>query len=425
MISIKEEMIAEALKNLPHYAKFLGFEMQNGNPYVLLGLRTDYKIENAVELGKLIQALGMRVEEGKKIVNLRNGNEKICWLTLTEDLLKDGAKKLLRLIDFASGSLLKLGGRLKSAKGPDWLEAQLEVLSLLRPKLRDFTLLIDLIGFREIIEKIVGIPDSESINLNERDEVIFTGIDNNQPPDRSVQLDLQNLESIVEPGWEVYIAHHKYFYVERIEGKLIFAKSLQECQLSAGVGASLLDPQGHRLELERKLKPRDLKALALAQRFSVVDGLIQSMVTKPEDVRSLKEYMHSIGYHRFLVAKLESAEAIDNFMQIMPEVDLAMLGRGDILASLGGKNKIRLGEIQRKLKVIKFEHPNFPIIIATGVLKNLSLSGGKLFEQAEMFDADEAFRTFDGVMLQEVTESTIELLVKFVTEILLQPIDLR
>eukprot|EP00511_Aplanochytrium_stocchinoi_P001521 CAMPEP_0204843780 /NCGR_PEP_ID=MMETSP1346-20131115/48182_1 /ASSEMBLY_ACC=CAM_ASM_000771 /TAXON_ID=215587 /ORGANISM="Aplanochytrium stocchinoi, Strain GSBS06" /LENGTH=568 /DNA_ID=CAMNT_0051982987 /DNA_START=112 /DNA_END=1818 /DNA_ORIENTATION=+ len=139
-----------------------------------------------------------------------------------------------------------------------------------------------------------------------------------------------------------------------------------------------------------------------------VDFVAQSFVRKPSDVRECKDYIMeviaelkakspediSLSYPPRVIAKIESAEALENFDGILEESDGIMVARGD----LGVEIPFEKVTQAQKIMVNKCNSVGKPVIVATQMLESMQNSPRPT--RAEVSDVTNAiYDGADAVML--------------------------
>lgn len=111
-----------------------------------------------------------------------------------------------------------------------------------------------------------------------------------------------------------------------------------------------------------------------------------SFVRKTEDIRLLRTYLKEFGINKPVIYKIETSEAIENFVELLYEAMKdplfgIMIARGDLAIEIGFE---RLAEIQEELLWL-CEAAHTPVIWATQVLESLNKTG--LITRSEISDA--------------------------------------
>ncbi len=148
-----------------------------------------------------------------------------------------------------------------------------------------------------------------------------------------------------------------------------------------------------------------------------VDYMVMSYVGKAKDIIELREIIAEKGGNQKIVAKIERAEAVDNFDEILKVCDAVMIGRGD----LGQNIPIEKVPFVQLELITKCNAAQKPVITATQML--LSMVEKDSPTRAEVTDVANAILSgSDAVMLSEETaigknpEEVIEVMEKIVLE---------
>lgn len=130
-----------------------------------------------------------------------------------------------------------------------------------------------------------------------------------------------------------------------------------------------------------------------------VDVICLSYVTSPKDILELKEYISRITTLKsdklpLIWAKIECREGIENFQEILKEVDGIMIGRGDLLS------EVDIYEIpQMEENIIKLcKESEKEVIVATYILNSMKYSTSPQLAEVEALYSH-IKSGVDGVML--------------------------
>ncbi|HME18470.1 MAG TPA: pyruvate kinase [Nitrososphaerales archaeon] len=141
--------------------------------------------------------------------------------------------------------------------------------------------------------------------------------------------------------------------------------------------------------------PQDVAHLRFGLSHAV-DFVAASFVRTPEDVRAIRRLIGSKP--RFLIAKIEKREAVENFDAILDEADGIMVARGD----LGIETPIQRVPLIQKEIVRKCNAAGKPVIVATQML--ISMVNSPVPSRAEVTDVSTAILDgTDAVMLSDET----------------------
>lgn len=115
-----------------------------------------------------------------------------------------------------------------------------------------------------------------------------------------------------------------------------------------------------------------------------VDAVSQSFVETAADIENVRKAAHDFGKHPFIIAKIERADALDNFDEILKASDGIMVARGD----LGVEVPIQKMAIIQKQLINKCRRAGKPVITATQMLESMTIS--RLPTRAESTDVANA-----------------------------------
>ncbi|PKQ63602.1 pyruvate kinase [Labilibaculum filiforme] len=115
-----------------------------------------------------------------------------------------------------------------------------------------------------------------------------------------------------------------------------------------------------------------------------VDAISQSFVETAADIESVRKAARDLGKDPFVIAKIERADALDNFDEILKASDGIMVARGD----LGVEIPIQKMAIIQKQLINKSRMAGKPVITATQMLESMTIS--RLPTRAESTDVANA-----------------------------------
>ena len=147
----------------------------------------------------------------------------------------------------------------------------------------------------------------------------------------------------------------------------------------------------------RTVHRRDHEALDMAVAIKA-DFVGLSFVRRPEDVERVRSLLPKRGFRPALVAKIETAAALDNLPGIVHEADAVMVARGDLGIQVPAR---RVPLLQKE--IIRFcNMAGRPVITATQMLESMTRS--PLPTRAEVNDvANAVIDGTDALMLSEET----------------------
>ena len=145
------------------------------------------------------------------------------------------------------------------------------------------------------------------------------------------------------------------------------------------------------------LTPKDKKDLTFGL-SNEVDFVALSFVRSPKDVHKLRRILDKQGSEAKIIAKIETQQAIDQFDEILDEVDGIMVARGDLAIEVPAE---RVPELQKEM-IRKCNNAGKPVITATQMLE--SMIENTQPTRAEISDvANAIYDGSDAVMLSEET----------------------
>ncbi len=143
----------------------------------------------------------------------------------------------------------------------------------------------------------------------------------------------------------------------------------------------------------------DRLGLKLAKELEV-DFVALSFVRSEKDIKTLKKEMKKIGLNAKIIAKIETARAIENIDKIIEKSDAIMIARGD----LGIELSLEEVPFYQKQIIINCIQKGIPVITATQMLE--SMTQRPIPTRAEISDVANAVYDFtDAVMLSGETAS--------------------
>lgn len=129
-----------------------------------------------------------------------------------------------------------------------------------------------------------------------------------------------------------------------------------------------------------------------------IDFVGLSFVHRADDINSVRDFLKTHNSPAQIIAKIERAEALDKFDEILEAADGVMVARGD----LGVQIPIQRVPIVQKELIRKCNHVGKPVIVATQMLE--SMVDSPIPTRAEATDvANAIFDGTDAIMLSEET----------------------
>jgi pyruvate kinase len=154
---------------------------------------------------------------------------------------------------------------------------------------------------------------------------------------------------------------------------------------------------GIRVDLS-SLQPKDISDLEFAITRNL-DAVAFSFVKTSDDVRELRKHCARLGRpDMYIIAKIETIEAIANIKAIIKETDAVMIARGDLAVNMNQE----LVPLHQKMIIAECKNAGVPVITATQMLE--SMTGNPRPTRAEMSDvANAVWDGTDAVMLSGET----------------------
>jgi len=181
--------------------------------------------------------------------------------------------------------------------------------------------------------------------------------------------------------------------VEKVSGEDVFCRTV--------IGGPLLSHKGLSIPgvkiVADAVSETDLDFVAFALKQGV-DAFGVSFAETAEDILKVKRFAQAKGQSAYVVAKIERAEAINNFDGILSEADAIMIARGDLGVQIPLQD---VPAVQKKL-IRKANLLGRPVITATQML--VSMTENIRPTRAEVSDVANAILDgTDAVMLSEET----------------------
>jgi pyruvate kinase len=195
-----------------------------------------------------------------------------------------------------------------------------------------------------------------------------------------VSMSFEPLPRVVKPGNRVFLNDGLVqLVVERVTGN--------EVECSVIVGGELRSRKGLNLPgIDLGIgafTEHDRECLAFAVKEGV-DAVSQSFVERAADIEAVREAAAKLGSQPFVVAKIERADALVHFDEILRAADGIMVARGD----LGVEVPIEEIAYTQKQLIAKANLARKPVITATQMLE--SMVSSRLPTRAEATDVANA-----------------------------------
>lgn len=254
---------------------------------------------------------------------------------------------------------------------------------------RHCMIMADLPGPKIRIGKLL----KEPLLLETGDDVVLTVQDLADTANR-IPVEYKQLPESVTPGNLIFLNDgFIQLQVEKVSGEEVFCRTVIGGPLLSHKGLSI---PGVRIVADA-VSERDLEFVAFALQEEV-DAFGVSFVETGEDILKVKRFAQEKGQSAYVVAKIERAEAIENFDGILSAADAIMIARGD----LGVQIPLQDVPIIQKRLIHKANLFGRPVITATQML--VSMTENIRPTRAEVSDvANAVLDGTDAVMLSEET----------------------
>ena len=230
-----------------------------------------------------------------------------------------------------------------------------------RTTARRVAIMADLPGPKMRLGKI----EPEPVQLMPGDRFVLTNEDIVGNAQR-VSMSFEALPRVVKPGDRIFLNDGLVqLVVERVSGNDV------ECTVA--VGGELRSRKGLNLPgIELGIgafTEKDRAALEFALGLGV-DAVSQSFVHRAADIEAVREAAAKVGRQPFVIAKIERADALTYFDEILAASDGIMVARGD----LGVEVPIEEIAYTQKQLIAKANVAGKPVITATQMLESMVVS---------------------------------------------------
>lgn len=225
----------------------------------------------------------------------------------------------------------------------------------------------------------IGKIDPEPIQLKAGDTFILTSDDiiGNQ---QRVSMSFASLPKVVKNGDKLFLNDGLVqLIVEKVTGNDVHCKVAVGGELRSKKGLNL---PGIKLGISA-FTDHDRCCLELAIKNGI-DAVSQSFVESAADIEAVRTAAKSFGRVPFIIAKIERADALERFDEILSATDGIMVARGD----LGVEVPIEEMAILQKRLIAKASIVGKPVITATQMLE--SMVSSRLPTRAESTDVANA-----------------------------------
>jgi len=182
--------------------------------------------------------------------------------------------------------------------------------------------------------------------------------------EHKVSVTFTHLPRVVKPGATLYLNDGLIqLDVERIQGCDVHCRVIAGGELRSRKGLNLPD-----IDLGTgAFTEHDFNCMQFALENGV-DAVSQSFVENPTDIQAVRDAAAAIGFHPFVVAKIERSRALSHLDDIIMAADAIMIARGD----LGVELPIERIPIVQKQIIQKSNLCAKPVITATQMLESMT-----------------------------------------------------
>ena len=225
----------------------------------------------------------------------------------------------------------------------------------------------------------LGRIDPEPIQLCPGEPFTLTG-DDIVGTSQRVSTTFDRLPRVVKPGNRLFLNDGLVqLVVERVTGT--------DVQCTVAVGGELRSKKGLNLPgIDLGIgafTDHDRACLEFALEHGV-DAVSQSFVETADDVDAVRAAANAVGKHPFVIAKIERADALTHFDEILQATDGIMVARGD----LGVEVPVEQIAVIQKQLIARASRVGKPVITATQMLE--SMTANRLPTRAESTDVANA-----------------------------------
>jgi pyruvate kinase len=275
----------------------------------------------------------------------------------------------------------------------DTMDAHMKTADLARRLARDMGkvvgVLVDLPGPKMRTGPIRG----EELELEMGQRFVLTGRDVDGDAER-VSTSVDGLPSFVSEGEEIFLADGQIVLeVRSVEGDDVITEVIRPGTLRSRKGMHVPSAEAHVSAFTAE------DEVALRGSLELEADLVGlSFVRDASDIQRVRAALPEHGHKPRLVAKIETASAVANLAEIVPEADAVMVARGD----LGIQTPLRRVPLLQKEIIKTCNEWGRPVITATQMLE--SMTDAPLPTRAEVADvANAVLDGTDALMLSEET----------------------
>ena len=209
----------------------------------------------------------------------------------------------------------------------------------------------------------IGKFDSEPITLQPGDSFTLT-TDDIVGDAHSVSVSFTRLPQVVKPGDTLYLNDGLIqIDVDQVKGNDVHCRAIVGGELRSRKGLNL---PGIDLGISA-FTEYDGECMKFALENGV-DALSQSFVENSADIQAVRDAASALGYHPFIIAKIERSRALNHLDDIISAADAVMIARGD----LGVELPIQQIPVVQKQIMRKANMRAKPVITATQMLESMT-----------------------------------------------------
>lgn len=223
---------------------------------------------------------------------------------------------------------------------------------------RSVTIMADLPGPKIRVGQIA----EEPVKLENNGEIILTTEEIVGHAER-VSVSLPTLPHAVKPGDRMFLNDGNiHLEVVRVENNDVTCKILVGGELRSRKGLNL---PGIDLGISA-FTDHDHACMKFALE-SGVDAVSQSFVASAADLHEVRDAAKTLGYHPFIIAKIERSQALQHIDEILVAADGVMIARGD----LGVEIPLQTIAVVQKQLTTQANLLGKPVITATQMLESM------------------------------------------------------
>jgi pyruvate kinase len=179
-----------------------------------------------------------------------------------------------------------------------------------------------------------------------------------------VSVTFSRLPQVVKPGDTLFLNDGIIqLEVISVRGNEVACKVIAGGELRSRKGLNL---PGINLGISA-FTERDHECLKFAMQMGI-DAVSQSFVESAKDIGSVRNAANALGYHPFIIAKIERSRSLENIDEILEAADGIMIARGD----LGVEIPIEQIALVQKRIMQKACQIGKPVITATQMLESMT-----------------------------------------------------